>query len=278
MSTEHPQRELARVSDLVFNKPWAISECGMDLIAEIVDRHATGNVDLSAFELEKRPNKAEIEGALSIIPIEGPIMRRASMMGRMSGARTLAETRSDFSAAMTHPGVRVVLLDIDSPGGEVTGIAEFATVIRKAATESEKLIVAFTDGEMNSAAYFLGSQANLVVASPSSIVGSIGVVMKLTDTSRLRRNAGVDDTVIKTGPNKQIGSGTITPEQIGVLQSLAEGFFDQFKEAVFGARGELSAAATDGRVFTAANALEENLVDRVQSFDELKRDLIGRST
>jgi len=272
---EHPQRELSRISSLLFNTPWMISENWMDRIIGIVEAHQTGAVDLSTFQVEERSDEMTIQDGLATIPIRGPMFRNAPMMAKMSGARSVIEIRSDFSKAMLDQSVRVVLLDIDSPGGEVQGIPEFAGVIAKAVTETDKQIVAFTEGQMLSAALFIGSQADRVIASPSALVGSIGVVMKILDTSRISKNTGFDETVIRTGANKQIGSGPVTQSQIDTLQTVAEKFFTQFTDAVTSARGALSEEATDGRIFVADDALEQNLVDEILTLEDLKRELVG---
>src|SRR5690606_6843307 len=97
-----------------------------------------------------------------------------NLMTEMSGAQSLEAFMSDFQIAVESPEVRAVLLDIDSPGGAVTGLADAADIIF--AARGEKPIAAFASGHFASGAYWLGSAGGEVVVSQTAVVGSVGVV------------------------------------------------------------------------------------------------------
>lgn len=119
--------------------------------------------------------KVEIRDGVAIVPVHGPIFRRASLFTDVSGATSVSMLARDFRAALESPEVSAIVLDIDSPGGEANGIHELAAMIRDA--RGQKPICAYVGGMAASAAYWIASACEEIVADDTALVGSIGTVL-----------------------------------------------------------------------------------------------------
>ena len=163
-----------RAIDLVMGGAWAITPEALETILAIANR---ANEDPQAVAaklgrpLENTRTVRERDGT-AVIPITGPIFRRANLFTEISGATSVEILAADIRAAADNPRIDRILLEIDSPGGEASGIAELAGMIRSV----PKQVTAYIDGMGASAAYWLASAADDIVASPTSLLGSIGVV------------------------------------------------------------------------------------------------------
>ncbi len=218
----------------------------------------------------------QVLGSVAVIPIYGTIMPRANLMTEYSGGTTVQGIRAAFREALADESIGAILFDVDSPGGFVDGIDELAAEIR--AARGQKPMVAISDTTMASAAYYLGAQADEVVASPSSLTGSIGIFTEYVDESRADEMAGLDVEIIKAGRYKaETVYGPLTDDARAHLQERIDDYYAQFVTAVAKGRGVSPAAVRagygEGRALTAQRALEAGLVDRVDSFDGAVRRL-----
>jgi ClpP class serine protease len=116
-----------------------------------------------------------VRNGVAVIDIVGPIFRYADFFTAMCGGATVESLAQDLQSALANSNVSAILLHIDSPGGQAAGIGELAGMIREGTTK--KPIVAYVGSEGASAAYWLASAASEIVAAPSALLGSIGVVM-----------------------------------------------------------------------------------------------------
>jgi len=124
-----------------------------------------------------------------------------------------------------------------------------------------------------SGAYYLAMGADHTVAHPTTVTGSIGVIMSLYDASGLFRMIGVSSVPIKSGPNKDIGNParTMTDEERAILQNMVNSFYDQFVQVVVRGRGiseDRVRPIADGRVYTGIDAQKLGLVDQVGYLDD----------
>ncbi|MBP0439916.1 S49 family peptidase [Tianweitania sediminis] len=122
---------------------------------------------------------AEVHDGVAVIPVNGPLMRHLSFWSWISGSGAYELLAKEISAAVANGNVRAVVLDIDSPGGEVTGCGELAELIFR--MHGEKPIVAYATGLCASAAYWIAFACDEVIVSPTSQVGSIGCVASIRD-------------------------------------------------------------------------------------------------
>lgn len=145
----------------------------------------------------------QLRGETAIIPIIGVLTRRDSWLSFFLDGRATESIALDLSGALSNPAVRRIVLDVDSPGGEVAGIHELANLIRHANTR--KSVTAYVGGTGASAAYWLASAAGTIVISETALLGSIGVVSTYVDTRQRDEKAGLRrvEVVSSNAPNKR---------------------------------------------------------------------------
>lgn len=175
---------------------WAITEEWLRLL---LDSDPKAAFDLSD---EREPGSMRVENGVAIIPICGPLARREDFMSWLFGDATYEGIGAAFSKAMSDGGVRSIVLDMDSPGGEVSGCSELSDLIYSA--RGTKPVTAYVSGYCASAAYWIASAADRIVCSPTSMLGSIGVRTALVDRSKQDAAAGVKriDIVSSQSPYK----------------------------------------------------------------------------
>lgn len=259
--------------------PWAIMPDKLLEIRSIYDAHTDGKtIDLASIEarLGKPLQNAEqgytVRSGVAVIPVNGVIGKRMNMFSEISGGASTELIARDINAALEDQSVQSILLHIDSPGGSVDGVENLADIIR--AASQIKPVVSFADGTMASAAYWLGSAADAIVASSSTAqIGSIGVVATHRDVSRAQEMAGIKTTEISAGRYKRIASqyGPLTESGQAEIQRQIDGIYTIFVDAVAQNRGvsaeKVLAEMADGRVFLARDAQARGMVDYIASLD-----------
>ena len=140
------------------------------------------------------------QDGLAIIDVMGSLVNRGAWLGTSSGLTSYEGLAAQIEAAVADHTVRGIVLDIDSPGGEATGAFGFYETIR--AARQRKPVVAIVNDMAASAAYGIAAQANEIVISPSSMTGSIGVVMVHMDHSKEMEKRGRKPTLIFAGDHK----------------------------------------------------------------------------
>lgn len=266
--------------DAVLGQPWAIMPEWLSMISAIAQRQFDAPVVAAAQGNRARsgtPGLAVKDG-VAVIGIIGPIFPRANMMTEMSGATSLAMVQGQFRAALGNPDVRSIVLQIDSPGGVVTGIADFAAEV--AAARSLKPIVAVATGDVASAAYWIGSAASSLVVSASALVGSIGIVAGMSKQVLPDANGEVTVEIVSSNaPNKRpdptdsAGKTSI----LGMLDALEH----QFIAAAARNRGTTQAAVKSdfgqGGVMVGSAAVKAGMADRVGTLDSVLAGLVAAS-
>lgn len=154
----------------------------------------------SASAASKRP--AAPAQNVAVIPIVGPLMKRGSFLSDLFGFASYDRIRSALAQAVVDRSVDKIVLFVDSPGGVVTGCEETAAAI--ASAKRTKPVVAYCDGLVASAAYWIASQADSITITPSGAAGSIGVISLHMDFSEAMKQAGVKPTFLtsKVSPRK----------------------------------------------------------------------------
>lgn len=217
-------------------------------------------------------------GGTALITLSGVIMPKTTGMAGLcnpAAASSAAVLRQQIEAAQADPKARAALLYIDSPGGNILGVAEAAQAL--AALAAVKPVVVFSDGVMASAAYWIGSAApKLYISGPMVQVGSIGVRMEQIDTAGADAKAGITRKTITFGKYKArggtAGGGDVAAydqhqqDQVDYLGSL-------FVDAVAKARGLDPQVVADelatGQVFVGQQAIDAGLVDGITTLADL---------
>jgi protease-4 len=223
-----------------------------------------------------QPRAAQVWGKLpeiGVIPIEGVIAAGKSRLSPL-GTETIAgaETiRHQLEAAAGDPDVRAIVLRIDSPGGDATasdGIWRAVVQARK-----QKPVVAVMGDYAASGGYLAAVGADVVLAQPSTLTGSIGVFALKPDLSGLLSKLEVNDVAIQRGAHARILSvlKPWTPEERSLVERQVAAFYRSFIGRVAEGRRltpEQVSAAAAGRVWTGAQALDQKLVDRIGTFSD----------
>lgn len=285
--------QLLRLSDRLLNTPLLIHPAKAQVIlgtlsgrlgvdASLFEAEDDHHVDASRFAGSTRradgtTSMSRTAGGVAIIPVLDTLVNRGAWLDSRSGLTSYEGIAAQLRAAGQDPEVRSVLLDISSPGGEAAGLAGLADLIRS--VRQAKPVTAFVNDMAASAAYGIASAASEIVISPTSIVGSIGVVMLHADRSGELAAQGVKPTLIFAGSHKVDGN-PFEPLSDAVradLQASVDAHYRQFLDVVEQGRGLRLTAdmarATEARTFIGSEAITRGLADRIASFDEVLASL-----
>jgi signal peptide peptidase SppA len=266
------------------DRPWAIRPEALEVIIDIVRDRSLGEV-LSDGELaerlagraEKKPSEI---GSVAVLPLYGSLFPRANLFSDISGGTSLEVFANRLGELDRDPRVTAIIFDIASPGGTVDMVPETAEKIRNTSTRT----VAVANTEAASAAYWLASQADELVVTPSGEVGSIGVWTAHQNMARAEEMKGVQTTLISAGKYKVEGHpfGPLGDEAAEALQSKVDAYYEMFVSDVALGR-EVSTDTVrsgfgEGRMLLATSALAEGMVDRIATLEQVIRSEAGAST
>jgi protease-4 len=205
---------------------------------------------------------------VAVIDVSGMILNARSSGLFGSGENPMALFREQLEAAASDKHVKAVVLRINSPGGAVTASDIMYQDLCNFRHDTGKPVVACMMDVAASGAYYLAMGCDRVYAHPTTVTGSIGVIMSLYNASGLFEKIGLASNPIKSGPNKDLGNPgrPMTEEERGILQGMVNSFYDQFVQVVVKGRDlpeERVRALADGRVYTGLDAQKLGLVDEV---------------
>lgn len=248
---------------ILFAATLALSGCFNGLV--LTPTHVGGPLQEAVVADAQRcfcPNK------IAIIDVDGVIMnaRGSSLFG--SGENPMSLFREKLETAADDPKVKAVVVRINSPGGAVTASDIMYQDVLSFRKCTHKPVVACMMDVAASGGYYLAMACDKVYAHPTTVTGSIGVIMSLYNASGLLTKIGVNTDPIKSGPNKDLGNPgrPMTDEERAILQGMVNSFYDQFVQVVVRGRGlseERVRALADGRVYTGIDAQKQGLVDEV---------------
>jgi signal peptide peptidase SppA len=268
----------------VYSSVWAILPEKLEAIAAFlqmkIEGHSAAPEVIAAIRAENAIAAARVKslstgkpGSIAVLPLYGIINQRVS--GDVSGpsGTSVQEFTQQFRQAVNDPNVTAIIIDVDSPGGTVSGVDELAAEIF--AARKQKKITAVSNCLCASAAYYLASQASEMCVSPSSLTGSIGVYQLHEDDSAALDNMGVKFTFISAGKYKTEGNSfqPLDDEARTAMQGVVDDFYGMFTKAVARGRGVAVKAVVNGfgqgRCLTAQDAVKQGLADRIATFDEV---------
>lgn len=259
----------------VLQSPWAILPDKLLEIQSVCDTHLRGEKsDIAAVEARlgrplQNTRAVSLRGNIALIPITGPVFRYANLFTDISGATSLAVLATDFAAAEANPAVNQIVLVIDSPGGQASGIAEFAQLIRAAT----KPVTAYIDNTAASAAYWIAAAADRIVMAKTAMVGSIGAVVSISPS----KADGTVEIVSSQSPNKRADVNTDAGR--AQIQTLIDSLAQVFIEDVAAYRAVAVATVLEkfggGGMKLAAEAVSLGMADQVGTLETLIADLSG---
>lgn len=270
-----------RVRAHVLESPWAITEDSLRTILTIVDRQ---NADPEAVAAKLgRPldytHAVTVRDGVATIPVEGPLFRHGDLFTEISGATTYEQLATDLTSAADDPGIHAIVLAIDSPGGEVTGVSELAKLIRE--TSARKPVIAYVEGLGASAAYWLASAAGEVVASDTALLGSIGTRQTFVDTRDAMAAKGVKTYEIVSSQSPAKVADPATPDGRARIQQTLDSLTGVFVAEVARYRGVTPEAVIadfgQGGILVGAAAVEAGLADHLGTYESVLATLASRS-
>lgn len=220
----------------------------------------------------RRPGDRLINASIAVLPLFGTIFPRANLMTDVSGATSAERFGAQFSELVQDAEIDAIVLDVDSPGGQVNGVDELSTRIFEA--RGRKPVIAVANHLMASAAYWIGTAADEIVVTPSGEVGSIGVFAVHKDFSAALEKDGIKVSLISEGKYKVEGNPyePLAEEARGAIQLRVGDYYDAFIQAVARNRGVKPAIVRngfgEGRVVGAHQAVELGMADRVGTLEE----------
>ncbi len=239
----------------------------------------SGSFESSFGEARKyRFNEITVSGRegqpkIARIPVQGLIM--GSGLGK--GADPVSVFKARLDRAMDDHKVSAVLLTINSPGGGVTASDTMHQYLKRFKEKEDMPVMAFMQDTAASGGYYVASGCDKIMAQPTTMTGSIGVMMPLYDATELMNHIGVEDTTVKSGEYKTMGSmlEEKTEEQRKkerkLFQQLVDDMYERFVKVVAEGR-DLEMARVreiaDGRVMTSDQALERKLIDKIGYYQD----------
>jgi len=187
----------------------------------------------------------------------------------------LARVKEELQKAGQDKAVSGLIVKINSPGGTVAASDILHHELLAFKKRSGARVTACITGLGTSGAYYIASAADEIIAVPTAVTGSIGVIAMRFDVRDLMTKIGVGTETVKSGDKKDIWSPfrPSTPEETRIMQHIIDGFHNRFIDAVAAGRKKVLSRAeilklADGRVYTADQALEAKLIDRIGYLDD----------
>ena len=266
--------------------PWALMPERLQAMAGVLTRWSAGEppTDETMFQIQservlrdtrKQMAAANAGSGIAVLPLYGVVTQRGNMVDDISGpgSSSTQQFTSALRQVLADDTVGQILIDIDSPGGSVYGVAELASEIVKA--RSQKPVVAVANSLAASAAYWIGCSASEFYVTPGGEVGSIGVWQAHFDYSKALEEEGAKTTLISAGKFKVEGNPYVPldPEAQAFMQSRVDDYYNAFIQAVAVGRGVtvdvVRNGMGEGRVLGADAALTQRMVDGIASFDDV---------
>lgn len=279
------------------SRPWLIQREALETVLTVADRcgdpemvrrlREEAQADGSMQALQTRVGRpldntryVSMRDGVAVIAIRGVIFRYANLFTELSGGTATGILARDIQTALDNPYVHGIVLDIDSPGGDASGINELGELIRAARTK--KTVKAYGAAAVASAAYWLASAADELIVDATAQVGSIGVVMSYLDTSERDKKSDVRrvEIVSSQSPDKRVDPAT--DEGRAKVQSTVDALADVFVNAVAINRGvSVDTVLSDfgrGGVLIGAAAVKAGMADRLGSLEAVIAEVAGRSS
>ena len=223
--------------------------------------------DISAGDGERivddaAPPPYELRDGVAVVPLHGVLGRHLGILDMACGGCDVDCVAAALREADADPAATGIVIDIDSPGGAISGVADCADIVRDLA----KPCVAYASDLCASAAYWIASAADEIHVGPTCEIGSVGVYCAILDKSRAYDANGIKVELFASGENKAAGyPGTsLTDGQRAVLQAQVDYLASLFKGAVL-ARREIEPNLLDGRCLVGRQAVSAGFADEVET-------------
>lgn len=228
------------------------------------------SADLPKFSEETVvPGSGKSTAKIAVIPLRGLI---SSSIGGTLGETMIDDIKIALRQALEDDRVKAIVLNIDSPGGEVTASDVIYNAVRKA--RAKKPVVVYMGSLAASGGYYVSCAGSYLMANETTITGSIGVIIETLNYQQLLGKIGVDAVVFKSGQFKDILSGTrqMTDAEKAYIQNLVMETYGKFVQIVADERklpvDQLRNGIADGRIISGREALKEKLINGLGQIED----------
>ncbi len=244
----------------------ALAACSPQIRLDLLGEDKLQEVVLRPSPAGDKVLMIDIDGTISSALETGFLSREKSVVARVS---------ERLERAAADPWVKAVILRLDTPGGEVTASDIIYNEILRFKERTGRPVIGLMMSVAASGGYYIASACDLIVAHPSTLTGSIGVISIFPSVESLMSKVGVKVNIIKSGPAKDSGSPfrDMTEDEKKMFQEIIDEYYEGFLAVVAkGRKGKIAAESlrtiADGRVYTAPQALKLGLIDGVGYFDD----------
>ncbi|NCC51496.1 MAG: signal peptide peptidase SppA [Spartobacteria bacterium] len=238
-------------------------------------------------QLTERWSYGEGEYKAARIFLQGVIVREAPGGFLTPDFDPVERILQQIRAAENDEYVKAIILEVDSPGGAITPSDEiYRALLAFRETDPDRRIIVFMRDVAASGGYLVSMAGDWLIAEPTSLIGSIGVIMQTLNWKTLSEKVGVVDVTFKSGATKDVLNPfrDVTEEEERMMQAVIDNLYQYFFAIVMQGR-DIDAATlsplADGSIFTAEMALRHRLIDDIGYWDavmEKTRGLTGLDT
>ncbi|MDE1547440.1 S49 family peptidase [Dechloromonas agitata] len=264
--------QLVHLASRLYGTPLLIARPKLDVILSVLgSRIGLPDLDMAMPLPAPRQSATSGQAGIAVIPVVGTLVRRSMGIEAASGLMSYGEIESRLDAALADPQVAGILLDLDSPGGEASGVFELAERIR--AASSIKPIWAHANDAAYSAAFAIAAACQRLTLSQTAGVGSIGVIALHVDQSVKDAKDGLNYTAVFAGSHKNDFSPhePLSPQATTALQAEVDRLYDIFVNQVGQMRGldPDAVRATEAGLFYGEQAVAAGLADAVMPLEQV---------
>ncbi len=272
-------KHLPLLATRVFDTPLLIAPQKLEIILGVLAPHLgleapTAAAATAADRPTRKPYEVTPDG-IAVIPIEGTLVHKSYGLDAFSGLRSYVDLQEEIEDAATDPAIGGILLDIDSPGGEVAGVFDLADTIYSA--RAAKPVISVANSDAFSAAYLLASAAERIYAGRTSGLGSIGVIVTHLDVSASDEKQGYKYTIIHAGARKADFNphAPLADEARAVIEAEVDRTYQMLVTAVARNRGlaEAEVRGTEAGLYFGSDAVGARLADHMGTRQDALSDL-----
>lgn len=265
-------RNLPHIASRVFGTPLLIARAKLEVILGVLaPRLAGGTLEPIEPEADPAPLTSITVEKIAVVSVIGTLVSRSGYLDAASGLQSYGEISDALASAMDDQTVRGVILDVDSPGGEVGGLFDLVEQIQAVRSASTKPLWAVANESALSAAYAIASTADRLYVTRTSEVGSIGVVAVHIDESGADAKAGLAWTFVFAGDRKVDANAhePLSERARATIQADVDRLYAEFCAVVAGNRGLTNEAVrgTNAAIYRGELAIRAGLADRLGTLD-----------
>jgi signal peptide peptidase SppA len=271
------------VAARIFNTPLLLAPDKAEVIVAALSSRFLGQGSTDVAAASSGPDRRECDftvtdTGIATIPISGTLVRRHDWVSAASGLTSYEHIRAAVEDAVTDPRVQALLLDIDSPGGEVAGLFDLVDFLSEA--RQIKPVWAVANDQAYSAAYGIASACERIYTTRSGGVGSVGVIAVHLDSSGADRAQGLAYTVFRAGRYKAEHNSyePLTDHARQTMQDELDRLYALFAGQVARNRGLTldQVARQEAQVYRGPAGVEQHLADAVGTLEQARADLEGQ--